>query len=166
MTTAEPHTNSTAALTASWTEPAECGTSNNPAELRTSPAPRIHVAGPAPQQASQPAHGNGDEPTHDLREIAAAYGIDAIIERIAQLHAGGHHHAASCLGWEFVHLAAAPTVADSDYSHRARKLAARLADDPLDEIVATELVDLLAAHLPGITAHLSDPQTPDQRWTS
>ncbi|MBF6332438.1 hypothetical protein [Nocardia transvalensis] len=114
MTTSEPHTHSSAAPTDQGTEPAS---SLSPAELLTS-ITHAATAHTILHQASPPTfgHSEGSRPDpHNLQKIAETHGVDAIVERITQLHTDGYHHAASCLGWEFVHLGTGPAIVDPGF---------------------------------------------------
>ncbi|MFF0493978.1 hypothetical protein ACFYTQ_33585 [Nocardia sp. NPDC004068] len=80
---------------------------------------------------------------YGLRHIVETFGVDAVVERIADLRAAGNRPAAACLQAEFASIAAR-----GGYTQRVQRLARALADDPANETVARELAELLAARFP------------------
>ncbi len=87
---------------------------------------------------------------HDLREIAATHGMDAIAARIDELHAAGNHLAADTIEYELRGSGVDGEPVDSDYIVRlTRQLTATLRDDTLDETTALRLVGTLIARAAG-----------------
>lgn len=83
---------------------------------------------------------------HDLREIAATHGMDAIAARIHELHAAGNHLAADTIEYELRGSGADGELIDSDHIVRlTRQLTAALRDDAMDETTALRLVGALVA---------------------
>ncbi|MBF6333632.1 hypothetical protein [Nocardia transvalensis] len=118
-------------------------------------APTLGAAPPGPHRAIQ-----------GLGDIVTRHGVDVVIERISQLHADGNHHAASCIGWELVHLDVdAPVAAPEDAQdiQDIQDAATRLFMDPADETIALEVVTLLAARFPVIAVRLGDHTIPQLR---
>ncbi|ATL71169.1 hypothetical protein [Nocardia terpenica] len=87
---------------------------------------------------------------HDLREIAATHGMDAIAARISELHAAGNHLAADTIEYELRGTGVATELIDSDHIIRlTRQLTAALRDDAVDETTALRLVGALVARAAG-----------------
>ncbi len=83
-----------------------------------------------------------------MGEIAAVYGVEAIVGRVEELRAAGNHLAADTIEYEM--RGAGGELVDSDYVVRVtRQLVAVLRDGAVDEATALRLVGALVARAAG-----------------